>query len=233
MTEGSPAMNNHSSSALSAASSLGASGPVADSAAQQELVLVYAPKIPAQLEHWLRKRNMRLHLKETVVVDPAEVRSLGARYVFMDADAVPHDRNPIDVVRNLRAQVPDVRVIAITSRSDDAFSRGLTEAGAAGVVIKAPYVADMVFALQAASEGRSYVSGVATERERAAVQITAREREVLELMANGHSNQAIGERLNISVKTVEAHRARLFKKLGASNVADAVLLAIRVGLVMP
>jgi len=65
------------------------------------------------------------------------------------------------------------------------------------------------------------------------VQITAREKEVLELMANGHSNQAIGERLSISVKTVEAHRARLFKKLGASNVADAVLLAIRTGLVMP
>ncbi len=94
-------------------------------------------------------------------------------------------------------------------------------------------MADLVFALQAATEGRSYVSGVATERERAAVQITAREREVLELMAHGHSNQAIGERLSISFKTVEAHRARLFKKLGASNVADAVLLAILTGLVMP
>ena len=63
--------------------------------------------------------------------------------------------------------------------------------------------------------------------------LSASARQVLELMAHGYSNQAIGEKLSISVKTVEAHRARLFKKLGASNVADAVLLAIRVGLVTP
>ncbi|MCA9550511.1 MAG: response regulator transcription factor [Myxococcales bacterium] len=176
---------------------------------------------------------MRLHVNEAMSLDPNEVRNLGARYVYIDLDALPADRNPIEVVRNLRAQLPEVKLGVMTHRSDDAMIRGLTEAGAVGVVIKQPYVADLVFSLQAAQEGRGYISGMATERERAAVQITAREREVLELMANGHSNQSIGEKLSISVKTVEAHRARLFKKLGASNVADAVLLAIRTGLVMP
>lgn len=204
---------------------------MADTAAQ-DLVLVYAPKVPPQLEHWLRKRSMKLQVNDNGAVDPNQVRSTGAKYVFVDLDALPADKNPVDTVRQLKSQV-EAKVIAITFRSDDAFVHSLTEAGATGVVIKQPYVADLVFALQAAGEGRSYVSGVATDRERAAVQITAREREVLELMANGHSNQAIGERLSISVKTVEAHRARLFKKLGASNVADAVLLAIRTGLVMP
>ena len=199
----------------------------------QELVLVYAPGVPPQLEHWLRKRSMRLHVNDSMSLDPNEVRSLGARYVYIDLDVLPADRNAIETVRNLKAQVPEARISVMTHRSDDAFIRGLTEAGATGIVIKQPYVADLVFSLQAAQEGRGYVSGVATERERAAVQITAREREVLELMANGHSNQSIGEKLSISVKTVEAHRARLFKKLGASNVADAVLLAIRTGLVMP
>lgn len=201
-------------------------------AAAQDLVLVYAPKVPPQLEHWLRKRSMKLQVNDTVSMDPNQVRSTGAKYVFVDLDALPADKNPVDTVRQLKSQV-EAKVVAITFRSDDGFVHSLTEAGAAGVVIKQPYVADLVFALQAAGEGRTYVSGVATDRERAAVQITAREREVLELMANGHSNQAIGERLSISVKTVEAHRARLFKKLGASNVADAVLLAIRTGLVMP
>jgi DNA-binding NarL/FixJ family response regulator len=153
--------------------------------------------------------------------------------MFIDLDALSADRNPIESVRHLRAHVPDVKITCITHRSDEGFIRGLTEAGANGVVLKQAYVADLVFALQASQEGRAYISGMATERERAAVQITAREREVLELMANGHSNQSIGEKLSISVKTVEAHRARLFKKLGASNVADAVLLAIRTGLVMP
>ena len=200
-------------------------------AAAQELVVVFAPKVPPQLEHWLRKRGMRMNIQERV--DAGELRSSGAKFAFVDIDALPADKSAVDTVRQLRNASPEAKVIAITFRSDDAFVRSLSEAGAAGVVIKQPYVADLVFALQAASEGRTYVSGVATERERAAVQITAREREVLELMANGHSNQAIGERLSISVKTVEAHRARLFKKLGASNVADAVLLAIRTGLVMP
>ncbi len=210
-----------------------APAPVMAEVPAQELVLVYAHGVPPQLEHWLRKRAMRLHVNGAMTLDPNEVRSLGARYVYIDLDALPVDRNAIEVVRNLKAQVPDVKVMVITHRSDDGFVRGLTEAGAMSVVIKQPYVADLVFSLQAAQEGRGYVSGVATERERAAVQITAREREVLELMANGHSNQSIGEKLSISVKTVEAHRARLFKKLGASNVADAVLLAIRTGLVMP
>jgi two-component system NarL family response regulator len=206
------------------------SGHAAETAAQ-ELVVVFAPKVPPQLEHWLRKRGMRMHIHDRV--DTSELRSSGAKYVFVDLDALAADKSAVDTVRQLRSASPEAKVIAITFRSDDAYVRSISDAGAAGVVIKQPYVADLVFALQAASEGRTYVSGVATERERAAVQITAREREVLELMANGHSNQAIGERLSISVKTVEAHRARLFKKLGASNVADAVLLAIRTGLVMP
>lgn len=200
--------------------------------AVQELVLVYAPKVPPQLEHWLRKRSMRLQLNESMAVDPAEVRASGARYLMVDVDALG-SRDPLDTIRQVRASAPDVKITAITYRDDEPTTRALTEAGAHGVVVKQPYVADLVFSLQALAEGRNYVSGVATERERAAVQITAREKEVLELMANGHSNQAIGERLSISVKTVEAHRARLFKKLGASNVADAVLLAIRTGLVMP
>ena len=223
MTEGSPVISNQNIAP--------AHTPAVVEA--QELVLVYAPGVPPQLEHWLRKRSMRLHVNDTMALDPNEVRNLGARYVYIDLDALAPERNAIEVVRNLKAQVPETKVSVITHRSDEAFIRGLTEAGATGVVIKQPYVADLVFSLQAAQEGRPYVSGVATERERAAVQITAREREVLELMANGHSNQSIGEKLSISVKTVEAHRARLFKKLGASNVADAVLLAIRTGLVMP
>ncbi len=231
MTEGSPVMiNNPTNPAVAAPAAT--SGELSETPVQ-ELVIAYTPRLPPQLEHWLRKRTMRLHLGDPSTIDAGEIRSMNARYIILDLDALPADRSAIEVVRMLRAQVPDIRILVTTVRSDDNYSRGLTEAGANGVIIKQPYVADLVFALQAASEGRTYVSGVATERERAAVQITAREREVLELMANGHSNQAIGERLSISVKTVEAHRARLFKKLGASNVADAVLLAIRTGLVMP
>lgn len=199
----------------------------------RDLVLVYASSVPEQLEHWLRKKNMRLEVNAHSTVDPNEVRNAGARYVVVDLDELPSEHPPVETVRHLRVHVPEARFLVLTSRNDAKFARSLTEAGARAVVIKQPYVADLVFGIQAASEGRAYVSGQGTERERAAVQITSREKEVLELMAHGHSNQSIGERLSISVKTVEAHRARLFKKLGASNVADAVLLAIRTGLVVP
>ncbi len=225
MTEGSPMINETNPTPSSA-------GPTSGEVVQ-DVVLVYAPKVPPQLEHWLRKRSMRLHLNDSMNVDAQEARAVGARYVMIDVDALPPARDPLETLRQLRLHLPDVKIAAVTARDSDAYLRSLQEAGAQAVVTKQPYVADLVFSLQAMGEGRTYVSGVATERERAAVQITAREKEVLELMANGHSNQAIGERLSISVKTVEAHRARLFKKLGASNVADAVLLAIRTGLVMP
>jgi DNA-binding NarL/FixJ family response regulator len=214
------------------ASAQTASLPPAEVAAQ-DLVLIYASVVPPQLEHWLRKRQMRMNLNTRGPVDPNEVRNSGARFVVLDLDELPREHAPIDTVRHLRIHVPEARLVVVTSRNDPAFGRALTDAGAHGCIIKQPYVADVVFALQAAGEGRTYITGQVNERERAAVQITAREKEVLELMAHGHSNQSIGERLSISVKTVEAHRARLFKKLGASNVADAVLLAIRTGLVMP
>jgi DNA-binding NarL/FixJ family response regulator len=219
-------MNTQTSTATSA------TAPGAVEAAH-DLVLACTARVPPQLEHWLRKRGMRLQQNETPTWDPADIRASGARSIVVDLDDLPAGRDPVEAVRALRHALPDVKMVALTHRGEGAFTRALTEAGVAGVVVKQPYVADLVFALQAATEGRQFVTGVASDRERAAVQITAREREVLELMANGHSNQAIGERLSISVKTVEAHRARLFKKLGASNVADAVLLAIRTGLVMP
>jgi DNA-binding NarL/FixJ family response regulator len=229
MTEGSPIISNLNNST----SALRAVGHIAPDAPPEDLVLVFAPSVPPQLEHWLRKRSMRMAKTSSSTVDVSEVRQSGARYVIIDADALPAGASAADAIRSIRAHTPEVRVIVLTHRGDDGAISALQDAGAVGVVIKQPYVADLVFSLQAAQEGRAFVSGSTSERDRAAVQITAREREVLELMANGHSNQAIGERLSISVKTVEAHRARLFKKLGASNVADAVLLAIRTGLVMP
>jgi len=199
----------------------------------QESLIAFArnEQLPVQLEHWLRKRQIGMRVSESSSVDTAEIRASGARYTLIDFDA--YCGGNVGALRALKSELPDVRIIVTTARSDAAFVDSLSEAGATGVVVKRPYVADLGLAIQAASEGRGFVTGQAGQREGASVQITARERQVLELMANGYSNQAIGEKLSISVKTVEAHRARLFKKLGASNVADAVLLAIRVGLVTP
>lgn len=197
-----------------------------------ERMIVFAQKgqVPVQLEHWLKKRQIGVTFSEATKVDSGEIRQSGARYVLIDLDGMHADTG---LIRQLRAELPTVKVLVATANHETSFADALVEAGAAGVVVKRPYVADLVLAVQAAGEGRKFVSGVPNAKDGSHVAITAREKQVLELMAHGHSNQSIGEKLSISVKTVEAHRARLFKKLGASNVADAVLLAIRVGLVVP
>ncbi len=229
MHEGSPVVNIDSSSVMTPNP---ASMATVDTK-PNDLVIAYATRdqLPVQLEHWLRKRQMGMMLSESANVDVNEIRASGARFVMIDLDT--HGGQDLSVLRTIRAELPGVRIVVATANNDQRFVESLADAGAAGVVVKRPYVADLALALQAAGEGRSFISGQPGQRDAASVQITARERQVLELMANGYSNQAIGEKLSISVKTVEAHRARLFKKLGASNVADAVLLAIRVGLVTP
>lgn len=217
---------------LSAVSTTGADDRGGDLRPTEKMV-VYAPKgqVPVQLEHWLRKRQIGVTFSEASRVDVAEVRSSGAKYVLIDLDG--QSQGDASYVEGLRKELAGVKLVVTTANSEQAFADALISAGAAGVVVKRPYVADLVLAVTAAGENRTFVSGVPNAKDGAQVQITARERQVLELMAHGYSNQAIGEKLSISVKTVEAHRARLFKKLGASNVADAVLLAIRVGLVTP
>jgi DNA-binding NarL/FixJ family response regulator len=198
--------------------------------AARELVIAYAKKLPAQLEHWIDKRGMSLEQSASGTIDGAEIATKNARYVVVDLDTQPNDA--LGTLRALRESAGAVRIIAITARSDEAYHRDLIADGVAAIVVKQPYVADLVLALESVGEGKSFVSGM-TSGPAAGVQITERERQVLDLMVSGHTNQRIADRLDISVKTVEAHRAHLFKKLGASNAADAVLLAIRAGLVMP
>lgn len=196
-----------------------------------EKLIAFAPpaQIPVQLEHWLRKRQVALETHESAALDMEALRSSGARYALVDLEA--QGAADLSFLGQIRDELPQVKIIVMTASSDARYLESLTEAGSHAVIIKRPYVADLALAIQAAGEGRTYVTGSAAHKDGAAIQITARERQVLEFMANGYSNQAIRENLTISVKTVEAHRTRLFKKLGASNVADAVVLAIREGVI--
>ena len=191
---------------------------IAESAVEESLI-AFAPRetLPVQVEHWLRKRQIAMIVSESPHVDIGSIRASGARFALIDIDAQGGDAS---IIRQIRSELPQVRVVVTTARGDAAHVQSLTEAGASGVVVKRPYVADLALAIQAAGEGRSFASGQPGTRDATSVQLTARERQVLELMANGYSNQAIGVKLSISVKTVEAHRARLFKKLGNKRVFE-------------
>lgn len=205
--------------------------PRPEEATAPVVVFAFAERLPEELAKWIGKRGMRLELIPPAAYDPARLAAERPAYLLVDLDAFPPTKSPADLVRSFRAEAPAVKVILIGHRTDETFVRSVTEAGASGVVTKQPSVSDLALALETVATGRSFISNA--PQDRVSTTLTPRELEVLELMANGGSNQVIAERLSISVKTVEAHRARIFRKLCASNVADAIRLAIRAGLVIP
>jgi two-component system, NarL family, response regulator NreC len=153
----------------------------------------------------------------------------------------------IEAIRQLRRTRPKVRTVALTMHDDPLYLRSVLSAGGSGYVVKRAADSELLAAIRAVREGRSFVSPMLAEaeaREVAAVpqangladaeealaRLSARERQVLVLLAHGHTHSEMAEQLGISVKTVETHRARLSDKLGLKTRADLVRLALDAGL---
>jgi two-component system, NarL family, response regulator NreC len=151
--------------------------------------------------------------------------------------------NGIDATRQLVAEVPEVKVIALSMRSDVRSVKEMLMVGARAYITKDSAFEELANAIQAVTRGQVYLSSeVAGPVMESFVQhltaatsskltvLTAREREVLQLLAEGRSTRCIAEMLYVSVKTVEFHRQQIMHKLGITNVADMVKYAIRAGL---
>jgi two-component system NarL family response regulator len=131
-------------------------------------------------------------------------------------------------------------VLALSSHSDARYVTAMLEAGACGYVLKANAYDDLRRALDAARLGRSYLCADVTESVVGAslrgagaapvVQLSGREREVLQLLAEGLSSPEISQRLFIATSTVETHRRNIMRRLGIHSVADLTKYAIREGL---
>lgn len=151
------------------------------------------------------------------------------------------------VIENLTREIPATRVLVLTMHDDPAYFRVAMAAGATGYVVKNAADAEMLDAIRSVARGRVYTridlpgaapqdwtSGAARTRGEAPLaSLSAREREVLLLLVQGHTNQAIADHMLLSVKTVESYRARLMTKLGLKNRAELTQLAIEVGLLPP
>lgn len=149
--------------------------------------------------------------------------------------------NGIQATRDLRRQWPEVRVLALTVHEERSYLRELMEAGASGYVLKRSAAEDLVHALRVVARGDVYLDpSVAMAVLRARVRayppddgvsrdLSERETEVLQLIAQGHSNKEIATRLAISVKTVETYKARSMEKLGLTGRADIVRFALQKG----
>jgi DNA-binding NarL/FixJ family response regulator len=169
-------------------------------------------------------------------VDLAE--KLRPDVVVMDV-AMP-ELNGIEATRRLTAADPHARVIALSMHKDSVYVREILRAGARGYLLKDSGASDLVLAVRAVAGGESYLSpavsnAVLDDYRRHVTNpidlLTSREREVLQMLAEGKTNKEIAVVLNLSVYTVDAHRGRIMEKLNLHSINELVRFAVRNGLV--
>jgi DNA-binding NarL/FixJ family response regulator len=153
--------------------------------------------------------------------------------VLMDI-SMPH-MDGLHAAARMAKEFPYVRIIVLSAYSDSGHVQKAVRAGVAGYVVK-DRVEDLVPAVKAVAEGRTFFSSAVLQfvkrgAVRAKERLTPRQREILQLIAEGHITKEIAEKLNISVKTAETHRTQLMERLDIHEVAGLVRYAIRVGLV--
>lgn len=151
--------------------------------------------------------------------------------------------NGMDATRQIRSELPQVKVLAVSMHSDRQYVAGMLSAGASGYVVKDSAFAELAQAVQVVMTGGRYLSpeiigivvddyvGRLTPAPGSAIgKLSDREREVLQLMAEGHATVAIAARLHVSRKTVETHRKNIMIKLELHSVAELTKFAVREGL---
>jgi DNA-binding NarL/FixJ family response regulator len=153
--------------------------------------------------------------------------------------------NGLDVAARLVIHDPSIRVLILSMHTSEEYVLRALRAGCAGYLLKGSAVAELEIAVRAVARGETYLSpavskhvmddyvrrtGGATDPIDA---LTPRQREVLQLVAEGNTSKDIADRLGLSFKTVEAHRAQIMERLGLHDVAGLVRFAMRMGLVRP
>src|SRR5690242_722608 len=150
--------------------------------------------------------------------------------------------NGIDAARELKKSVRKTKVIMLTKHGEDTYVTEALRAGVNGYVLKNQVANDLVHAIQEVCRGSVYLSpGISravvgpylSKTDPAVDPLSARERQVLQLVGEGKSTKEVAKQLGLSVKTVESHRARLMRKLDLHETASLVRYAIRRGLIQP
>jgi DNA-binding NarL/FixJ family response regulator len=150
--------------------------------------------------------------------------------------------NGIDATKELKKTHPDIKVIILTQHTNVKYAEAAFRAGAAGYVVKSSAAAELLDAIREVGLGRAYVTPVVakdvleffvgrTSGSGRSEDLTPRQREVLQLIAEGHTNKLIAEALSISVRTAESHRQAIMDELDLRSTAELTRYAIREGLV--
>ena len=168
------------------------------------------------------------------------VQELTPDVVIMDI-SMP-DLNGIEATRRILAKSPAIKIIALSMHSDSLFVLNMLKAGASGYLLKDCALEELVKAIRTVVRQQTYLSlsishlmikdlaSTSAGSLSAYTVLTSRERQVLQMLANGHTTNQIAATLEISVKTVEAHRQQVMNKLGIRSVAELTKYAIQQGL---
>jgi len=153
------------------------------------------------------------------------------------------DLNGIDATRQITRQAPDIKVIALSMHSDKKYVKEMLAAGASGYLLKDAAFEELGMAIATVLKNKTYLSPQITDtvvkdyvndnapqNSIASTALSAREREVLQLIAEGKSTRDVAAKLYVSVKTVETHRKQIMDKLGLNSIAELTKYAIREGL---
>jgi two-component system response regulator NreC len=143
----------------------------------------------------------------------------------------------LTLIRRLRSEAPDTEIVVTTMTDDPRFAREALSAGASGYVLKDDADRDLVNAVRQAARGESFLtpavaSVIEAHGDGPTNPLSERQLDVLRLIALGHTNAEIARRLQLSVRTVETHRAHIQSKLGLSTRAELVRYALRRGLLV-
>jgi DNA-binding NarL/FixJ family response regulator len=145
--------------------------------------------------------------------------------------------NGVQVAERLAGQRSAPAIVMLTMHTDAALVRRAVDAGVRAYVLKGSIVDDLLLAIRVAAKGGTYLApeatlegpGASSEDAAESESLTAREREVLELIGEGLTNRAIGSKLGVSVKTVERHRTSLMAKLDAHSIVELIRIAFQRG----
>ena len=144
--------------------------------------------------------------------------------------------NGLDATRQIRRERPNAAILILTMHESDQLSEDLIRAGARGCILKSDSPRQLLAAVEAVASGNQYFTRLAPHRAHAGetttasrthARLSAREREIVQLLAEGQTNKDIATLLGISYKTVDAHRANIMKRLAIHSVAEVVRYAIR------
>ena len=156
--------------------------------------------------------------------------------------------NGLEATRQIREALPNTEVLILTMHDSETLARGVLAAGARGFVLKTHAKLELLAAVDALVQHRPYFAGAVSphaldqflnrdqhppQPSAPADRLTPREREVVQLIAEGLTSKDIARRLGISVKTADAHRANIMRKLDVHSVSEVVLYAVRNLIVLP